>query len=90
MTKAGDGDANDDAGHASKDRMPVASQRELEIIRSCLIEAFWFRALPMASAAAVAVFYLIRKGLSLRDKLIKWFIIANNKGHLVKRLILSF
>ena len=69
MTKAGDGDANDDAGHASKDRI---------------------RALPMASAAAVAVFYLIRKGLSLRDKFIKWFIIANNKGHLVKRLILSF
>jgi hypothetical protein len=46
----------------SSDRIPVASQKELEIIRECLFEARWFRSVPMASVAAASVFYLVRKG----------------------------
>ena len=55
----GDGDARP---AATRDRIPVASEKELEIIRECLFEALWFRSVPMASTTAATVFYLIRRG----------------------------
>ena len=56
-----DGDGVD-AKPATRDRIPAASERELEIIRECLFEAFWYRSVPLASSTAASVFYLIKKG----------------------------
>lgn len=52
--------------------VPPASPKEIEIIRECLFEAFWFRSLPMATIAGASVLYLIRKG---KFNCLKFFLI---------------